>query len=217
MTCPSQKQQLSMPLSTFLDAIVNYYGAVDFSEAIGILRQHFDSEETDAQLLQDIQEVLPNCRYAKRHEFLLCHVQVSNPLALYQAIKQEAKSFDQGYATIQQSALLAFKQGIVPDYSIHHTNLKQWLVHNGICDPISAQIALNHAMLQMNLDWTQERVVQGLTQNAKSMTPETLKALSNQVLLVYQHTPKWRQMGHTPHSQYTPSDAMKRPENLPTS
>lgn len=206
----------AIKLSALLDAIVTTYGAVDFSTAIILMRRHFELEQTDAQLLEDMQDVLSQCRYAQRKEFFICHRQIANPMALMNAIASAEDNQERDYAEIPMSALMAFKDGVMPEYSTHHASLKQWLVSHGGLDAIGAQIALNHAMVQMNLEWGPDQVVKGLPEAVQKMDPTLKKQLMNLLTLVYQHTPKWTYKGHTPNSVYVPADSMKRPEGLPT-
>lgn len=213
---PTKAAAEAIQLSALLDAIVATYGAVDFSTAIILMRQHFELAQTDAQLLEDMQEVLPRCRYAQRKEFFICHRQIANPLALMNAIASTEDNQGREYATMSMSALKAFKEGMMPEYSTHHANLKQWLVNHGGLDAIGAQIALNHAMIQMNLEWGPEQVAKGLPEAVQRVSPELRKQLMHLLTLVYQHTPKWTYKGHTPNNVYVPSDSMKRPEVLPT-
>ncbi len=205
----------AMSLSTLLDAIVCTYGAVSFNSAIQIIRQHFELEQNDPLLLEEILDVIGVCRFATKKDHFLCHQQIANPSALIAAISKESSETQREYAMIGQSALAAFKSNAMPEYSTHHSEVKRFLNNHCAFDVISAQLALNNALLQMNLDWTPQRIVEHMLSKVDQKSPEMIKSLLRLLSLVYQHTPRWVFKGHTPHELYTPSDSMKKPENFP--
>lgn len=211
----SKNQDQAISLSALLDAIISTYGAVDFNTCIQIIRRHFEVPQTDPVLLEDILEVIVNTRFVSKRDNYLHHRQISNPQALLMAINKEEAENPRFYAELSQPMLSAFRSNLSPDYSTHHLSLKQWLIDSVHFDAISAQIALNSALLQMNLDWTPDRIVQAMFLKKPPQTEENIKTLKKLLSLVYQHTPRWQYKGHTPHDLYTPSDTMKRPENMP--
>lgn len=212
----SNLKETTIAMSALLDALVTTYGVLDFSESIICIRNHFVLPQNDSELLEDLIEVLPNCRYAAKKDYLIAHRQISNPIALYMAIQKAVQETPLDFVKMSQDALSAFKIGAMPEYSVHHIKFKNMLVSDYKLDTIHANTLLQQILVQMNLDWSPSRVMEALPFKALLIDPETNKRLQQQLALVYQHTPRWLLRGHTPMSQYQAEDQMKRPEHLPT-
>lgn len=206
--CPSTaKSQISM--SALLDAMVVQYGALVFEDLILILRDQFKLTGGDPEILEQVLVSLENCRIAIKQAYFLTHNRVSNPGILLEAI---AKSSQSVYAPLNSEHLKSFQNGNLPEYSIHHRHFKQYLSEKFGFDPIAGQLLITDIMLQMNLDWDQNQVLQGLPQSLRPNDEQERKLIVRLLALVYQHTPRWLEKGYTPNELYVPTDESKRPD-----
>ncbi len=206
--CPTaSNSQISM--SALLDAMVVQYGALIFEDVIHILRDQFKLTGGDPQLLEQVLVSLENCRIAIKQAFFLTHNRVSNPGILLEAI---SKSPQATFAPLRSDHLKSFQYGNIPEYSVHHRHFKEYLSEKFGFDPIAGQLLITDVMLQMNLDWDQNQVLQGLPESIRPKGEIDKKLMVRLLALVYQHTPRWLEKGYTPNELYVPSDESKRPE-----
>jgi hypothetical protein len=207
-SCPTLGKS-HMPLEKILDAFVHYYGVITLSDAIVELKRQFELKTPDAQLLESIHYALTDAKVAQKHAYFLSHKRVSSPGTVYDVI---SKSEQSDYKKIDAMHLKDFAIGQIPDYSMHHKRYKSYLVETYRVDTIAAHLFLVDIMMQMNLDWSQNQVMEHLPQIIKPRNNEENKYAVQLLALVYQHTPRWIEKGHTPHELYRPQEEMKRPE-----
>ncbi|MCK8059912.1 MULTISPECIES: Rho termination factor N-terminal domain-containing protein [unclassified Fusibacter] len=195
-----------LELAALLDTIVIYHGALTFNDVVAVVRSYTTLKGNDQELLEKIHHALHFTRLARKSEFLLAHGRVKNPQSLYEAVLGSDQT---AYAKISPEYIAAVKKKQSPAFSIHHDRLKQFLGSVLQLDPVSAHLLMDDMMIKMNLDWQMEQIISDLDGTVKFEHPEQRNGLVQLLGLVYQHTPKWLEKGHTPHELYIPKEDTK--------
>lgn len=193
-------------LTAILDAMVLSYGCVSLEKLNGLLRDHYATTCS----LEDLKEALKESRLATFKADLLYHKRISDPMPLYQALRQIT---DLNHRHMPKEWVDHFSKAIPPSISIHHDRLRDFLVSHMKVDVIQANVMLEEMCIQFNLEWHPERILAYLMDKITFDDPWQVEGLKELMQLVYNHTPRWMNLGHTPHHLYEPK-IEEKPESL---